>query len=47
MVAPSTQRLMATRAKATIAEIQSSHAVMLSHPQQVAAFIETAAGAAK
>jgi pimeloyl-ACP methyl ester carboxylesterase len=47
MVAPSTQRLMATRAKATIAEIQSSHAVMLSHPREVAAFIESAAGAAK
>jgi hypothetical protein len=24
-------------------EIKSSHAVMLSHPQEVAAFIETAA----
>lgn len=43
MVPPSTQRMMATRAKATLVEIQSSHAVMLAHPKDVAAFIERAA----
>ena len=43
MIPPSLQRFMATRAKAKVVEIKSSHAVMLSHPQEVAAFIETAA----
>ncbi|MFD2029619.1 alpha/beta hydrolase [Ancylobacter dichloromethanicus] len=43
MVAPSTQRFMATRAKATLVELSSSHAAMLSHPKEVAAFIEKAA----
>lgn len=43
MVPPSGQRLMATRAKAKLTEIQSSHAVMLSHPREVVAFIEAAA----
>ena len=43
MVAPSTQRMMATRAKAALVEIKSSHAVMLSHPEDVVAFIEAAA----
>lgn len=43
MVPPSTQRWMATRAKATLVEIQSSHAVMLSHPDQVAARIASVA----
>jgi pimeloyl-ACP methyl ester carboxylesterase len=47
MVPPSLQRFMATRAKAKIVEIKSSHAVMLAHPQEVAAFIETAAADAK
>jgi pimeloyl-ACP methyl ester carboxylesterase len=42
MVPPSGQRLMATRAKARIVEIKSSHAAMLSHPQDVADFIESA-----
>lgn len=40
MVPPSAQRAMATRAKARIVEVQSSHAVMLSHPDKVVAFIE-------
>jgi pimeloyl-ACP methyl ester carboxylesterase len=40
MVPPSGQRMMATRAKAKLVEIPSSHAVMLSHPQKVVAFIE-------
>ncbi|WEK46250.1 MAG: alpha/beta hydrolase [Candidatus Andeanibacterium colombiense] len=47
MVSPTTQRFMATRAKANIVEINSSHAAMLSHPAEVARFIETAAAAVK
>jgi len=47
MVSPTTQRFMATRAKARLTEINSSHAVMLSHPREVAAFIEAAAADAK
>ena len=43
MVPPSTQRFLATRAKAKIVEIQSSHAVMLAHPSEVAELIESAA----
>jgi hypothetical protein len=34
---------MAKRAGASIVEIDSSHAAMLSRPYEVAAFIETAA----
>jgi pimeloyl-ACP methyl ester carboxylesterase len=40
---PDLQRFMATRAKARITEVASSHAVMLSHPDAVAAIIEQAA----
>lgn len=47
MVSPTTQRFMATRAKAKLTEISSSHAAMLSHPKEVAAFIEAAATDAK
>ena len=43
MVSPTTQRFMATRAKAKLTVINSSHAVMLSHPRDVVAFIEAAA----
>ncbi|MBO9711641.1 MAG: alpha/beta hydrolase [Sphingomonas sp.] len=43
MIPPTTQRFMAARAKAKTVEIASSHAVMLSHPEEVAAFIEGAA----
>lgn len=43
MVPPSAQRRMAGRAGAAITEIDSSHAAMLSHPQEVAAFIAAAA----
>lgn len=42
MVPPSGQRAMATRAKAKIVEIKSSHAAMLSHPKEVADFVESA-----
>lgn len=44
MVPPSAQRAMAKRAGARIVEIDSSHAAMLSHAHEVAAFIEAAAG---
>lgn len=47
MIPPAAQRAMAARAKATVVETQSSHAVMLSHPQVVATFIERAASEAK
>ncbi|RWY66754.1 alpha/beta hydrolase [Rhizobium sp. WSM1325] len=43
MVPPSAQRRMARRAAAAITEIDSSHAVMMSHPQDVAGFIAAAA----
>lgn len=43
MIPPTAQRRMAQRAGATITEIDSSHAVMMSHPQEVAAFITAAA----
>jgi len=42
MVPPTAQRLMAKRAGATTVEVRSSHAVMLSHPKEVAEFIEKA-----
>jgi pimeloyl-ACP methyl ester carboxylesterase len=47
MIPPAAQRAMAARAKATVVETQSSHAVMLSHPQVVATFIERAASESK
>ena len=43
MVSPIGQRTMAGRAKASVVEIKSSHAVMLSHPREVATFIKNAA----
>jgi pimeloyl-ACP methyl ester carboxylesterase len=42
MIPPTAQRMMAKRAGATVKEIASSHAVMLSHPQAVAEFIKSA-----
>lgn len=42
MIPPTFQRGFAKRAGAVTVEIDSSHAVMLSHPKEVAAFIETA-----
>jgi pimeloyl-ACP methyl ester carboxylesterase len=44
MVPPTAQRAMAARAGGKTTEIASSHAVMLSHPAEVAAFIESADG---
>jgi pimeloyl-ACP methyl ester carboxylesterase len=43
MIPARAQRSMATRARAKLVEVQSSHAVMLSHPQDVAQFITSAA----
>lgn len=45
MIPPTTLRMMARRAGGTTAEIASGHAVMLTHPREVAAFIEKAASA--
>jgi pimeloyl-ACP methyl ester carboxylesterase len=46
MIPPSAQRAMASRSGARTVAIESSHAVMLSHPRDVAEFI-TAAGRAE
>jgi pimeloyl-ACP methyl ester carboxylesterase len=43
MIPPSAQRRMANRAGARIVEIDSSHAVMLTRPYEVATFIQAAA----
>ena len=47
MIPPTAQRGMAARSRAKMIELKSSHAVMLSHPKEVAAFIEAAALAPK
>jgi pimeloyl-ACP methyl ester carboxylesterase len=47
MIPPSLQRMMAKRSGARTIELASSHAVMLSHPREVAAFIQTADTAVK
>jgi pimeloyl-ACP methyl ester carboxylesterase len=47
MIPPAAQRAMALRAKATLVETSSSHAVMLSKPGDVADFIEMAADEVK
>ena len=46
MIPPTAQRNMARRSGAKVAELKSSHAVMLSHPREVAAFIKSADTAA-
>jgi pimeloyl-ACP methyl ester carboxylesterase len=43
MIPPSAQRLMATRAKATVAEAKGSHAIYVSQPKAVVDLIEQAA----
>jgi pimeloyl-ACP methyl ester carboxylesterase len=43
MIPPRVQRMMATRAKATVVESPGSHAVYVSHPKAVADLIERAA----
>jgi pimeloyl-ACP methyl ester carboxylesterase len=47
MIPPTAQRAMAKRTGATTIEIGSSHAVMLSHPREVAGFIKEAAAQVK
>jgi pimeloyl-ACP methyl ester carboxylesterase len=47
MIPPTAQRTMAKRTGARTVEIASSHAVMLSHPREVAAFIKEAAAKMK
>lgn len=47
MVPPTAQRTMAQRVHATTQEIASSHAVMMSHPDEVTAFIESADGSSR
>jgi pimeloyl-ACP methyl ester carboxylesterase len=42
MIPPTAQRNMARRSGAKVVELKSSHAVMLSHPREVAAFIRSA-----
>jgi pimeloyl-ACP methyl ester carboxylesterase len=43
MIPPAAQRTMASRAGATVAEVDCSHAAMLVRPDEVAAFIASAA----
>jgi pimeloyl-ACP methyl ester carboxylesterase len=43
MIPPDTERMMASRAKATTISLKSSHASLVSHPKDVAALILTAA----
>ena len=45
MIPPELQRIMAERMGATVVEIASSHVPMVSHPDETAALIETAAQA--
>jgi pimeloyl-ACP methyl ester carboxylesterase len=47
MAPPTAQRAMARRAGGRTQELRSSHAVMMSHPDQVAAFIEAAGEATR
>ncbi len=43
MIPPEAQAMMASRAGAKVVEVRSSHAVMLSQPDEVAAIIKAAA----
>ena len=43
MIPPPAQHFMATRAGATVSEVEGSHAIYVSQPSAVAALIETAA----
>ena len=47
MINPDLERYMSRRAKSETIEIPGSHAIFLSHPKEVAALIEQAAGAAE
>ena len=46
IIPPPAQRLMAARAKATVAEVVGSHVAFISHPEAAAALIKRAAEAA-
>jgi len=46
MIPPDAQRTMSKRAGAKVSEVHGSHAVYVSHPKAVAAFIEKAANGA-
>jgi hypothetical protein len=43
MIPPPAQRIMSKRAGSTVTEVAGSHAVYVSQPKSVAAFIERAA----
>jgi hypothetical protein len=43
MIPPDAERMMATRANATTISLPSSHASLVSHPNEVAELILTAA----
>jgi hypothetical protein len=43
MIPPEAQRFMAKRAGSTVVEVAGSHAIYVSQPNAVAAFIEKAA----
>jgi hypothetical protein len=43
MIPPSTQRMMAHRAGATVREVAGSHAIYIAKPELVADIIEAAA----
>jgi pimeloyl-ACP methyl ester carboxylesterase len=45
MIPPPAQRFMSERAKSTVVEVSSSHAVYVSKPDEVAAIIEQAVSA--
>jgi hypothetical protein len=47
MIDPGQEKSMAKQIKAQTTVLPSSHVVMLSHPREVVAVIEQAAGAAK
>ena len=47
MINPDLERFMAKRAQSQVIELPGSHAIFLSHAQEVAALIEKAATAAK
>ena len=42
MIPPAAQRFMSKRAGSTVVEVAGSHAIYVSHPTAVAAFIEKA-----
>jgi pimeloyl-ACP methyl ester carboxylesterase len=46
MIPPDAQRTMSKRAGVKVVEVKGSHAIYLSHPQDVAALIEKAAQSA-